>query len=86
MSYTTTRVTSREVYDQVKAEGLLSTRRFEVYDILFHHGPLTCGEVAERLKAKHEGNLREHSVSPRFAEFPDDRCMRQRHDLGPGSL
>lgn len=39
------RQTSIEAYHAIKESGLLSRRRFQVYDILFHHGPLTAGEV-----------------------------------------
>jgi hypothetical protein len=39
------RETSIEAYNQIKAAELLSQKRWEVYDILFHRGPLTAGEV-----------------------------------------
>jgi len=40
-----TRQTSIEAYNKIKENGLLSKRRWEVYDILFRHGPMTAGEI-----------------------------------------
>lgn len=39
------RDTSIEAYREIKESGLLSEKRFLVYDILFEHGPLTAGQV-----------------------------------------
>ena len=44
------RQTSIDVYTEIKASGLLSKRRWQVYDCLFHEGPLTGNELVERLK------------------------------------
>jgi hypothetical protein len=40
-----TRQTSVDAYHKIKDEGLLSARRWEAYDILFRHGPLTANEL-----------------------------------------
>ena len=42
-----TRETSFEAYRTIRDNGLLSVRRFEVYEILFYHGPLTAHEVVK---------------------------------------
>jgi Fe2+ or Zn2+ uptake regulation protein len=39
------RKTSIEAYTRIKENGLLSKRRWEVYEILYHNGPLTAHEV-----------------------------------------
>ncbi len=39
------RQTSIDAYRQIEAEGLLAKQQFRVYEILFHHGPLTYSEV-----------------------------------------
>lgn len=39
------RQTSIETYHKIKEEGLLSQRRWQIYDILFHNGPMTAGEI-----------------------------------------
>lgn len=48
------RETSLEAYQEIRDQGLLSARRMEVYEILFHQGPLTDQEVASRMEG--EGN------------------------------
>lgn len=40
------RQTSVEAYRKIKDSGVLSTRRWEAYHALFHHGPLTGQELA----------------------------------------
>lgn len=62
------RQTSKAAYDAIKAQGLLSERRFEVYDVLYHHGPLTQVEVWKKIAATNP-NVQQHSVTPRFAEM-----------------
>lgn len=47
-----TRQTSIDAYNAIKDSGLLSKRRFEVYAVLFEHGPLTGGELSELLPKK----------------------------------
>lgn len=44
-----TRQTSIEAYNVIKENGLLSKRRWEVYDVLFHNGPLTAGEIGKHM-------------------------------------
>ena len=58
------RETSTEVYHQIAAEGLLSKRRFQVYDTLFNRGPLTQMETSRLIP-----EALDHSISPRFAEL-----------------
>ena len=45
-----TRETSIECYNNIKANGLLSKRRMEVYEILFKHGPMTANEIVRKSK------------------------------------
>lgn len=51
------RETSREAYDRIKAEGLLSERRFEVYEITFLHGPGTAGELSQHTHKQNRNNF-----------------------------
>lgn len=39
------RITSLEAYNAIKERKLLSAKRFEVYECLYQHGPLTAHEV-----------------------------------------
>lgn len=42
-----TRDTSIEAYHAIKESGLLSAKRWQVYDILFEHGPLTATGISK---------------------------------------
>ena len=59
---------SIDVYNQIKEEGLLSARRWEVYDILFRFGPMTANEIFERVN-KHGSESYRHNVNPRLDEL-----------------
>lgn len=43
------RQTSVSAYRKIRDEGLLSKRRWEVYNVLFHHGPLTATGIASKI-------------------------------------
>lgn len=61
------RDTSIAAYNQIKEEGLLSKRRLEVYSVLFHNGPLTCGEVwRDHFKIR---GVSQNSINPRLSEL-----------------
>jgi DNA-binding transcriptional ArsR family regulator len=62
-----TRRISADAYHRIEAEGLLSKRRFQVYSLLYHHGPLTIAEACAQLAT----TVSERSFSPRFAELRD---------------
>lgn len=47
------RQTSLEAYSIILVDGLLSKRKWEVYDILYHHGPLTAHEVVGVARKKY---------------------------------
>jgi hypothetical protein len=69
-----TRQTSIAVYEQIKNQGLLSRRRWQVYDVLFRRGPLTQNEAC-RLLAEEYGLTNKPSVTPRFAELEKRRVI-----------
>lgn len=50
-----TRTTSAEAYRHIQESGILGRRQKEVYDILYHSGPLTYNQVYEVLKEKYGG-------------------------------
>jgi hypothetical protein len=62
------RSTSREAYETIKENGLLSKRRFEVYDYVFKNGPCYARQVHKALS-----NLGANSSSfiARFSELRD---------------
>ena len=44
------RDTSKNAYYEIKNNGLLSERRWMVYDCLYNNGPMTGGEIFEALR------------------------------------
>ncbi len=46
------RQTSIEAFNEIKNNGLLSQRRWEVYEALFNHGPCTANELRKHLAFK----------------------------------
>jgi hypothetical protein len=64
------RQTSIEAYNLIRDNGLLSKRRWEVYDILFHHGPMTANETFAKLYRNNLGPFNAASNSAaRFSEL-----------------
>jgi hypothetical protein len=68
------RQTSIDVFHQIKAEGLLSKRKLEAYEIIVFHGPITQMETARRANAR--GAL-DHSITPRFAELEREGVIKE---------
>lgn len=60
------RQTSIDAYNKIRSEGLLSTRRFEVYDYIFKHGPCTAKDV---IRAKQPPGTSGGTYTSRFSEL-----------------
>jgi hypothetical protein len=71
------RDTSIDVYNRIRAAGLLSERRWQVYDILFREGPLTGAQVAERMRDLYGIRGFSESVRNRLTELRDMHCVRE---------
>jgi hypothetical protein len=63
-----TRDTSIEAYHAIRDNGLLSKRRFQVYDELYHNGPLTANEVVRKYQRTNP-NIKDASINGRFSEL-----------------
>ena len=63
----TTRQTSIDCYNKIKQEGLLSKRRFEVYEALLSSAPCTSSEAIRNAKT----TFGVFGVSSRFTELRD---------------
>ena len=59
---------SIDAYNTIKANGLLSKRRMEVYEAIVKHGKLTQREAARYFAKTHPNNQMD-SFTPRFAEL-----------------
>ena len=62
-----TRQTSIECYNEIRANGLLSKRRFEVYEALLSSAPCTSSEAIRNAKT----TFGVFGVSSRFTELRD---------------
>lgn len=59
------RRTSIDAYNKIKNTGLLSKRRFEVYDFIFNHGPATARQAWQAICP----HLATGGITPRFSEL-----------------
>jgi len=64
------RKTSISVYHEMEDSGLLSERRWEVYKILWHHGPMTSNEVFQYARLHGNPDYR-HNTNARMTELRD---------------
>lgn len=62
------RQTSIDCYNEIKANGLLSKRRMEVYEILFNHGAMTANEIVRKSKISYP-NTNPSSFHARLSEL-----------------
>lgn len=61
------RKTSIESYRTIEASGLLSKRRWQVYDHIFHYGPTTARDSWKRIQS--HGQISTGGISTRFSEL-----------------
>lgn len=61
------RETSIEAYNEIKSSGVLSARRWEIYDCLFRHGPLTANEIFRRIMGR--SGINQANVPARLNEL-----------------
>jgi hypothetical protein len=61
--------TSAETYYEIKNSGLLSTKRLQVYEILFEMGNLTGSQVSKIHRQKHPTNSMSEVVRNRLTEL-----------------
>jgi hypothetical protein len=71
-----TRDTSKEAFEKIKSNGLLSKRRFEVYDLLYHFGPLTANETV-RIALRTHPTANQASFNARFSELEVRNVIKQ---------
>jgi len=72
------RNTSKQVYHQIKASGVLSQRRWEVFDWLWHNGPATGREAIRGARAADHGPV----ISQTRARLTELRDMGAIEEIG----
>ena len=72
------RQTSIEAYNQIKEEGLLSRRSFEVYDSLYSFGPATANELFSQMMLKNKTlDQSNTNVRARLNELREDGTAQE---------
>lgn len=69
------RRTSAQTFAEIKASGLLSNRRMQVYQILYHHGAMTGAQVAQVFKSKYGPTGHSENIRNRLTELRDMGCV-----------
>jgi len=70
------RDTSLQVYFRIKEDGTLSRRRWEVYDIVFNHGPITGNEIFKHCELQGVPGYR-HNVHARLTELREMGVVKE---------
>ena len=65
------RKTSVKAYNEIKLNGLLSRKRWQVYSVLYEHGPMTGAEVSKRIKNQFGSMGVSETVRNRLTELRD---------------
>lgn len=71
----TARDTSIKAYEEIKRDGALSPRRMEIYDVLFHYGPLTANEIFKRIIGR--SSINQANVPARLNEMREMGCVKE---------
>jgi hypothetical protein len=71
------RKTSAEAYRTIEENGLLSKRRFEVYDCLYYHGPMTASETFRRISGGRPNYNFDSNTRARFTELRDQGVIAE---------
>jgi len=72
------RDTSVKAYTHITTTGILGERRTQVYDVLYHNGPIGSREVWEEIKKIHTKKpIPQHSINPRFKELKRMGVVRE---------
>ncbi len=71
------RETSIQAFNTIKENGLLSERRWRVYEILFKHGPMIGSQVAEAYREIYGRTSNSETVRNRLTELRDMGCVAE---------
>lgn len=64
------RQTSIEAFNAIRDNGLLTGLQFEIYEILFQHGPMTAGEAAQVYRSRHaHTNRQRNEIAKRVSDL-----------------
>jgi DnaJ-class molecular chaperone len=69
------RQTSLDVFNRIRNEGLLSKRKFEIYQSLFKHGPATANELFKVTRGI--SSVSQANIQPRLHELVLSGAVRE---------
>lgn len=72
-----TRRTSVDAYHKIRDEGLLGLKAFVVYEVLFHKGPMTAGEIFSAMQEQGDKIIVKGGVSARLTEMREDGAVAE---------
>jgi len=70
------RTNSLAAYRQIQAKGMLSPKRWDIYKILFNHGPLTYNEVFRKMQDY--TTIASANIGARLNEMREMGCADER--------
>ena len=70
------RDTSIQAYKHIKDSGVLAKRQEQVYETVYHEGPIGSRAVWEEIKKAHP-DIPHNSISPRFKELIREGVMKE---------
>jgi hypothetical protein len=71
------RETSLEAFHTIKENGLLSERRWRVYEIVFTFGPMIGSKVAEIYQANYGKTSASETIRNRLTELRDSGAIKE---------
>lgn len=72
------RETSIEAYHKIRDDGLLSERRWQVYDVLTEHGPMTGNQSILKFKEKYPHiGINTGAIMTRLSELRDRGVVKE---------
>ena len=71
------RTTSVETFNEIKSNGLLSLRRWQVYEVLYNLGPSTGAQIAKQVKAIYGSWGHSETIRNRLTELRDTGCISE---------
>jgi hypothetical protein len=72
------RATSIEAYNEIKRKGLLSEKRFKVYEIFINSGDLTGSQVALIYKTKYPAKSQSETIRNRITELVQMKVLEEK--------
>lgn len=70
------RDTSAQAYQNIKDNGVLTKRQEQVYETVYHIGPIGSRAVWEEIKKTHP-NVPHNSISPRFKQLIREGVLKE---------